>query len=67
MEQPRIYEFTDLKKAINYYTTMEKKLQENAVTYPRIWYEVTLQSSNLTGLHLVTIHIGIHRKDNEKL
>jgi len=43
MEQPRIYEFTDLKKAMNYYTTMEIKLKENASMYPRIWYEVTLQ------------------------
>ena len=40
MEQPRIYEFTDLKKAMNYYTTMEIKLKENANIYPRIWYEV---------------------------
>ena len=65
MEQPRIYEFTDLKKAMNYYTTIEIKLKENASMYPRIWYEVTLQSSNLTGKHLVTVHIGVHRKNEE--
>lgn len=63
--QPKIYEFTDLKKALNYYRVMQEKLSTYTSKYSRIWYEVTLQSSNLTGVHLVTLHIGVQRSKDE--
>lgn len=63
--QPRIYEFTDLKKALNYYRVMQEKLSTYTSKYSRIWYEVTLQSSNLTGVHLVTLHIGVQESKDE--
>jgi len=63
--QPKIYEFTDLKKALNYYRVMQEKLSNYSNNYSRIWYEVTLQSSNLTGVHLVTLHIGVQKNIDE--
>ena len=63
--QPKIYEFTDLKKAFNYYRVMQEKLSNYSSNYSRIWYEVTLQSSNLTGVHLVTLHIGVQKNIDE--
>jgi len=62
---PKIYEFTDLKKALNYYRLMQEKLSNYSSNYSRIWYEVTLQSSNLTGVHLVTLHIGVQKNIDE--
>jgi hypothetical protein len=59
---PKIYEFTDLSKAINYYRTIQTKLEQYCNSYPRIWYEVTLQSSNLRDYHLVTLHIGVQKE-----
>lgn len=63
--QPKIYEFTNLKKALNYYRVMQEKLSNYSNNYSRIWYEVTLQSSNLTGVHLVTLHIGVQKNIDE--
>ena len=63
--QPKIYEFTDLKKALNYYRVMQEKLSNYSNNYSRIWYEVTLQSSTLTGVHLVTLHIGVQKNIDE--
>ena len=62
---PRVYEFEDENKAINYYKAMLYKIAENAKAHNRIWYEVTLQSSNLTGKHLVTVHIGVVRSNKD--
>jgi len=62
---PRVYEFEDELKAINYYKVMLYKIREYSRTYNRLWYEVTLQSSNLTGKHLVTIHLGVVRKNKD--
>jgi hypothetical protein len=62
---PKIYEFTDLKKALNYYRVMQEKLNTYTNKYSRLWYEVTLQSSNLTGIHLVTIHIGVQKSKDD--
>ena len=62
---PRVYEFEDELKAINFYRTMLKKIHEVSSRYARMWYEITVQSSNLTGFHLVTIHIGITKETNE--
>lgn len=59
---PRIYEFEDLTKAVSYYKTMQTKLQQYCNDFPRIWYEVTLQSSNLRNYHLVTLHIGVQKE-----
>lgn len=62
---PRVYEFDDEVKAINYYKAMLYKIADQAKQYNRVWYEVTLQSSNLTGKHLVTVHIGVVRKNKD--
>lgn len=64
---PKVYEFQDITKAISYYKVMVKKLEECCSLNKRIWFEVTMQTSNLTGVHLVTIHIGVQKeKDDNK-
>lgn len=62
---PKIYEFDDEEIAISYYKTMLHKISSISELYPAMWYEVVLQSSNLTGHHLVTIHIGMTTKNKE--
>ena len=44
---------------------MQEKLSNYTSKYSRIWYEITLQSSNLTGVHLVTLHIGVQKSKDE--
>jgi hypothetical protein len=44
---------------------MQEKLTKYTNDYSSIWYEVTLQSSNLTGVHLVTLHIGVQKNKDE--
>jgi hypothetical protein len=58
--QPRVFEFVELNKALNYYQALFKAIEKSSLRYNHMWFEVALQYSNTHKVHIVTLNFGFY-------